>query len=214
MNNLNQQQFITQFSATVERANTLKTVLSYLLVETSGDSSTRNHNHQDASVRLVSTLPGYDNQPSTIQEHLMRFEEISPQQFMGSRFNIAQEEVLLERKKKTKHDDPYAYYDKHGNVTKTLSFEESLRLTKREGFVYALVEPPFSSHDDAAQIALLVREFYSSIFNKFENTIIYQWNTDWSDYFEDGHEWWGAFMWTVELTDKNIIIAIAGSATD
>ena len=43
---------------------------------------------------------------------------------------------------------------------------------------------------------------------------IYRWTTDWSDYFDEGHEWWGALCLTVY--DKNVdrFTVIMASATD
>ena len=43
---------------------------------------------------------------------------------------------------------------------------------------------------------------------------IYDWNTDWSDYFEEGLEWWGIRL--VSILDKSLnrFIVIGASATD
>lgn len=43
---------------------------------------------------------------------------------------------------------------------------------------------------------------------------IWSWSTDCSSFFDDGHEWWGAFLWTIELLEKPRIVVIAASATD
>ena len=42
----------------------------------------------------------------------------------------------------------------------------------------------------------------------------YEWDTDWSEYFDDGHEWWGTLCLTVY--DKNLdrFVVIMASATD
>ena len=43
---------------------------------------------------------------------------------------------------------------------------------------------------------------------------VYEWDTDWSEYFDDGHEWWGTLCLTVY--DKNLdrFVVIMASATD
>lgn len=43
---------------------------------------------------------------------------------------------------------------------------------------------------------------------------VFEWTTDWSEYFDDGHEWWGALCYTVY--DKNLerFVVILASATD
>jgi hypothetical protein len=43
---------------------------------------------------------------------------------------------------------------------------------------------------------------------------IFSWSTDWSNYFEAGHEWWGAFFWTVHPAGTTRLVAIGASATD
>lgn len=42
----------------------------------------------------------------------------------------------------------------------------------------------------------------------------YEWTTDWSEYFVDGHEWWGASCWSVYDKKKNRYVVILASATD
>lgn len=43
---------------------------------------------------------------------------------------------------------------------------------------------------------------------------IYKWTTDWSEYFDDGHEWWGALCLTVYDKSLDRFIIILASATD
>jgi len=43
---------------------------------------------------------------------------------------------------------------------------------------------------------------------------IFSWSTDWSNYFDAGKEWWGAFYWTVRPTGSNSIVVIGASSTD
>ena len=43
---------------------------------------------------------------------------------------------------------------------------------------------------------------------------IYEWTTDWSDYFDDGHEWWGAACWSIFDKRMNRYVVIMASATD
>ena len=50
--------------------------------------------------------------------------------------------------------------------------------------------------------------------NGLENLEIYDWSTDWSNYFDDGNEWWGARC--VSIYDKSLdrFVVIGASATD
>jgi len=43
---------------------------------------------------------------------------------------------------------------------------------------------------------------------------IYAWSTDWSDYFESGLEWWGAFYWTIRPVRSSRMVVVAASTTD
>ena len=42
----------------------------------------------------------------------------------------------------------------------------------------------------------------------------YEWTTDWSDIFDDGHEWWGASCWSVYDSRRNRFVVLLASATD
>ncbi len=41
-----------------------------------------------------------------------------------------------------------------------------------------------------------------------------EWSTDWSDYFDDGHEWWGTLCMTVYDRSLSRFVVILASATD
>ena len=43
---------------------------------------------------------------------------------------------------------------------------------------------------------------------------VYRWTTDWSDYFDEGHEWWGALCLTVYDQTLGRFVIIMASATD
>lgn len=43
---------------------------------------------------------------------------------------------------------------------------------------------------------------------------VYEWSTDWSDYFDDGREWWGTLCLTVYDKTLNRFVVIMASATD
>jgi hypothetical protein len=47
-----------------------------------------------------------------------------------------------------------------------------------------------------------------------ERAEIFSWSTDWSDYFNAGHEWWGEFYWTIQSAGSNQIAVIGASDTD
>ena len=43
---------------------------------------------------------------------------------------------------------------------------------------------------------------------------LYRWTTDWSEYFDEGHEWWGALCLTVYDQTLERFVVILASATD
>jgi len=43
---------------------------------------------------------------------------------------------------------------------------------------------------------------------------VYEWTTDWSEYFDEGREWWGALCYTVYDRSLDRFIVIMASATD
>ncbi len=43
---------------------------------------------------------------------------------------------------------------------------------------------------------------------------IYEWSTDWSNYFEAGHEWWGTACWSVYDKRMNRYVVIMADTTD
>lgn len=50
--------------------------------------------------------------------------------------------------------------------------------------------------------------------NGTEKLEVYEWTTDWSEYFDEGHEWWGTLCLTVYDKTLNRFAVIMASATD
>ena len=47
-----------------------------------------------------------------------------------------------------------------------------------------------------------------------EELEVYEWTTDWSNYFEAGHEWWGTACWSVYDRRLNRYVVIMAETTD
>ena len=98
---------------------------------------------------------------------------------------------------------------------KPISAEQFLSREKTSGenlnFRTAFLYPPYPvGHNDKDFDRLI-----NAIFPKgTDNLDIYKWSTDWSDYFDDGKEWWGTLCLTVY--DKNLdrFAVIMAAATD
>lgn len=84
-----------------------------------------------------------------------------------------------------------------------------------DGYKTAFFHPPYSLRGSADEKA----ELFASI-NKYvlgadpERAEIFSWSTDWSNYFEAGHEWWGAFYWTIRPAGSQLIAVVGASSTD
>lgn len=50
--------------------------------------------------------------------------------------------------------------------------------------------------------------------NGIDGLSVYEWTTDWSDYFDDGHEWWGTLCYTVYDKTLDRFAVILASSTD
>ncbi len=91
---------------------------------------------------------------------------------------------------------------------------ESLHITSDGGEVpywNAFLEPPCGCHYGPEDFL----SFNAVLFpGGPEKLIAYSWSTDWSDYFDDGHEWWGASCWSVYDPDLDRVAVITASATD
>ena len=59
------------------------------------------------------------------------------------------------------------------------------------------------------------REVNSVLFPEGTDQLeIYEWTTDWSNYFDDGCEWWGTACWSIYDKRLNRYIVIMASTTD
>lgn len=82
------------------------------------------------------------------------------------------------------------------------------------GFAYAFSSPPYTIQIPAKELGPLFDEFLKMIIGGSETSTVYEWPTEWSNYFDAGKEWWGSFLWTVSNPGCNRIVVIAASTTD
>lgn len=84
-----------------------------------------------------------------------------------------------------------------------------------DGYKTAFFNPPHGLEKSPKERA----ELFASI-NRYvlgtdpEHAEIFSWSTDWSNYFDDGHEWWGAFYWTIRPANSKSMVVVAASSTD
>ena len=76
---------------------------------------------------------------------------------------------------------------------------------------YAFLEPPQwfdATPEDFARVN-------GALFPKGADALeVYEWTTDWSNYFDAGHEWWGTACWSAYDRHLNRFAVLFASATD
>ncbi len=76
---------------------------------------------------------------------------------------------------------------------------------------YAFLEPPHGTGYGPEDF----RKINAALFPQGTDALeVYEWTTDWSEYFDDGHEWWGAACWSVYDRHLNRYAVLFASATD
>ena len=76
---------------------------------------------------------------------------------------------------------------------------------------YALMEPVQGRRNGPGDFEAVNRALFP---NGTDSLDIYEWTTDWSDSFDDGHEWYGACCWSVYDKTLNRYVVMLVSATD
>ncbi len=86
-------------------------------------------------------------------------------------------------------------------------FWEDIRLP----FWYALMEPVHGRGNKPEDF----NKVNEALFPKGTDMLdIYEWTTDWSNLFDDGHEWYGACCWSIFDKSMNRYVVMLVSATD
>ncbi len=76
---------------------------------------------------------------------------------------------------------------------------------------YALMEPVHGRRNKPEDFRKVNKLLFP---NGTETLDVYEWTTDWSDFFDDGHEWYGACCWSVYDKTRNRYVVMLVSATD
>ena len=93
--------------------------------------------------------------------------------------------------------------------------ERAWSIPNVDGYKTAFFHPPYGLQGEASEKAELFTGINRYVLGEEpERAEIFSWSTDWSNYFEAGHEWWGAFCWTIRPADSQRIVMVAASSTD
>ncbi len=85
-------------------------------------------------------------------------------------------------------------------------------------FAFALTHPPYPLKASRSEVQNLFEEVCAFLFPIGQRVEISDWSSprlpEVSDYFTDGMEWWGAFLFTILQPDSKRLVVVAASATD
>ncbi|MBO4838076.1 MAG: hypothetical protein J5493_01755 [Lachnospiraceae bacterium] len=114
-------------------------------------------------------------------------------------------------------DEPWKH-DRHGTV-----FYDNVYEDGKIPYWYAFLEPPYGT-GAVVRHGRIVRNAYgredfetvnTALFPRGTDRLtVYRWSTNWSAYFDDGHEWWGAACWSIYDPEEDRYAVILVSATD
>ena len=76
---------------------------------------------------------------------------------------------------------------------------------------YALMEPVHGRNNKPEDFKKVNEVLFP---NGTDQLDIYEWTTDWSDYFDAGHEWYGACCWSIYDRSMKRYVVMLVSATD
>ena len=126
-------------------------------------------------------------------------------------------------------------YDVHADRVCLFAYSPGSRSSSVcEGLAHALLNPPYGlQHPESfgylgstdyadrekAWMREILRAFCAEVLaiddlQRVSHLRIHRWQTDWSNYFQAGLEWWGGFFWTVEDAKNGWVTVIGASTTD
>ncbi|HTL30583.1 MAG TPA: hypothetical protein VL282_15235 [Tepidisphaeraceae bacterium] len=83
------------------------------------------------------------------------------------------------------------------------------------GYRPAFFSPPYALRGSAIEQADLFAAINRYVFgSEPQRAEMFSWSTDWSNYFDAGHEWWGAFYRTIRPRDAGYIAVVGASSSD
>lgn len=77
-------------------------------------------------------------------------------------------------------------------------------------YLYAFLEPPCGTPYMKSDFI----EFNDVLIPDKENVEVFRWNDGFSNYFDDGKEWWGTGLWSICSLKTGVFIVIGASLTD
>jgi hypothetical protein len=99
------------------------------------------------------------------------------------------------------------------DITKAAATEEPLEVFLKD-YWHAFSDAPHGQQIVEPELSERFEEVNHLLFGDLSVWSIRRWSTDWSNYFNAGLEWWGAFLWTLVSPDRLRAVWVGASTTD
>lgn len=160
------------------------------------------------------------NAPEAKRSGLLDVEEIPSMsakrlnhtEFFGPRYDFERQGLIV-RGKGTFLNEFFFYLDEP--ISANIIPSDKIDHGVGTGYAYAFSFPPYGLSLPPEEVGELFEKINSFILGGVTNqSVIFQWPTNWSNYFDDGEEWWGSFLWSFANPGSSQIAVLAASTTD
>lgn len=170
----------------------------------------------------IAYMEGWPEILASFDAAKMTSQRITPEQFLGPTYDFAQRKLIVEgdtdRNSMFYWDEPQETAEHAINIHERQQvIEDGLSLYDQitRGYAEAFTDPVHGLQMTKGEKNAFFTDVNHTLFDNFNDELeILQWSTGWSSYFDPGHEWWGAYWWTVHNRTKNWVIVVAASGTD
>jgi len=209
-------------SALLEKFEAVGGCVNYVVIDPEGDDPTLEDTVRSAAVLAVELLIArYARPPSlwrpVIDKALasaMRGSLINPQSFLGPRWSQERQSLIVQQQVMHRHMSMWFHVrDVPIEANAIADFSQSTDIAK--GYAYVFTDPPYGLRIKGAAVQDLFDSINADLLPDLAApaTRIWKWPTDWSTFFDPGHEWWGSFLWTI-AQEHRAIMCIVASTTD
>jgi hypothetical protein len=209
-------------------------VIDYVLLDLNGRDGHVYETHRDTAIATMEVLSArIDHYFLTLLQHpdfqgcqreayfrvtfdpaRMRAHQISVQEFLGPMFDLETHRLLL-RGRSHPHLNDYFGAGTQEHPLNIVPYPQRHSEYMTQGYAHAFSDPPYNLRGTAAEINAVFLQLSEALFQGFRMACHHwQWSTDWSNYFEAGHEWWGSFLWTVYVQGSASLVGVGASSTD
>lgn len=142
----------------------------------------------------------------------MRGERISHREFLGSRYDFERHGLIVRGKGDIRNE--FFFYSDAPEPINIIP-QERFDNGNDAGYAYAFSDTPYGIQMPREELGELFECINDQILGGISSdSVIFRWPTDWTNYFDDGKEWWGSFLWTFSIPGTSLVIVLAASTTD